>query len=78
MDPGQDKFGDERNGYRCSLDSCFSKWSHGGAILSLEDIRLCVWRWCCLSPLGGGSGVQLASNGSKPGMQVKALYLHGA
>ena len=50
----------------------------GEPVLSLEDIWLCVWRWCCLSPLGSGGGVQLASNGSKPGMQVKALYLHGA
>lgn len=49
----------------------------GEPVLSLEDIWLYVWRWCCLSPLGGGGGVLLASNGSKPGMLVKALNLHG-
>lgn len=43
VDPGQDKFGDERNGCCCRVDLCFSKWSHREPVLSLEDIWLCVW-----------------------------------
>lgn len=76
MDPRQDKFGDERNGCCCRLDPASQSGATGEPVLSPEDIWLCVCRWCCLSPLGGGGGA-VGINGPNPGMLVKALYLHG-